>query len=282
MSCPALSDAPPEGKTLSAETETQALARRLARERKARLQAEAIAEKTTADLYLTVQELKSLNQSLREFVAIASHDLRSPLATVVGFTTTLTKRWASLSDQQRRDFVRTVDKAAHQTQRMVEDLLTVSSIEAGVLETRREAICLAEVTQQAIDSFVQSASRIDMCISREISVVADPDHLQRILVNYVANALKYGAPPIRLEAMAEGEWVAIRVHDEGEGVAEEFVPHLFEKFARAHAQATEAEKGTGLGLSIVRGLALANGGEAWYEPNRPRGSVFALRLPKTA
>jgi signal transduction histidine kinase len=96
-----------------------------------------------------------------------------------------------------------------------------------------------------------------------------------MLTNYVANALKYGGPPIRIEAREADGVVEIFVRDRGTGVPEEFVPRLFERFAQAGTK----EGGTGLGLSIVRGLARAQGGEAWYEPDPSGGACFGVRLP---
>jgi signal transduction histidine kinase len=115
--------------------------------------------------------------------------------------------------------------------------------------------------------------------SPDLIVRVDPHHLGRILDNYVQNAFKYGEPPVHIEATREGDMVAVRVRDHGPGVAPEFVSRLFGKFARANTPAAKAQKGTGLGLSIVRGLALANGGQARYEPNVPKGSCFVVELP---
>jgi signal transduction histidine kinase len=99
-------------------------------------------------------------------------------------------------------------------------------------------------------------------------------------LNYVGNAFKYGAPPIAVELLDAGDMVEVRVRDGGEGIPPEFAPHLFEKFAQASTGSTRGASGTGLGLSIVQGLARANGGEAWFEPNEPSGSVFGVRVPK--
>jgi signal transduction histidine kinase len=110
-------------------------------------------------------------------------------------------------------------------------------------------------------------------------VTADSDRLCQILVNYVSNALRYGTPPVTVVATVEQGWAQVRVDDAGTGVAEEFVPHLFEKFARSGRAKTRYVDGTGLGLAIVRQLARAQGGDAWYEPNQPNGSRFCLRLP---
>jgi signal transduction histidine kinase len=110
-------------------------------------------------------------------------------------------------------------------------------------------------------------------------VAADPDHVEQIVLNYVGNALKYGAPPVTVEIVAGSRAFVVRVRDSGPGIEAQFVPQLFEKFAQASTGATRQASGTGLGLSIVRGLARANGGDAWFEPNEPSGSIFAVRLP---
>ena len=114
----------------------------------------------------------------------------------------------------------------------------------------------------------------------DFEVHADPDHVQRILANYLTNAIKYGEPPIDVRLGSVHGFIEVRVVDRGPGVPVDFEPRLFGKFSRAEGTATAGRTGTGLGLSIVRGLALANGGDAWYERNVPRGSCFAVKLPE--
>lgn len=133
------------------------LIRRLEHERKARLEAERIAESATSRLYSTMEELKSLNRALRDFVAVASHDLRTPITAVSGYAALLNEQWDSLSENDKRRFLATIDRSARSLESLIADLLTVSSVEA------------------------------------------DPGHVQRILVNCLNNAIKYGAPPIEIE-----------------------------------------------------------------------------------
>jgi signal transduction histidine kinase len=265
--------------------------RRLERERKARREAESIAERVTGELYASTlelnrlnleltganQELQVLNQAMRDFVAVASHDLRGPLTSIIGASSLLDARWQDMSVVQRADFLSMIKRQAKHLERMVEDLLTVSRIEAGQLDTRTEVIRLREEVQRIIDDFGSPDQDISVDAD-DCTVLADPDHLQRILVNFLRNALKYGSPPVAIQALNAGDWVEIRVRDNGDGVPEDFVPRLFGKFARAES----STGGTGLGLSIVQGLARANGGETWYEPNTPHGSCFAVRLPSSA
>jgi signal transduction histidine kinase len=112
-------------------------------------------------------------------------------------------------------------------------------------------------------------------VDDDASAAGDPVHAHHVVVNYLENARRYGAPPFSVTIAREDDTVVLAVADVGPGVPPEFVPSLFESFTQARSGGT----GLGLGLAIVRGLAEASDGEAWYEPNRPRGSRFCLRLP---
>lgn len=263
--------------------DTAALRRRLGREREARKQAEAIAERVTAQLYASQGELKranaelqALNQSLREFVAVASHDLRNPLTSIIGLSGILAKRWKDLTDERRGEFLDIIDRQGHHLARLVEDLLTVSRIEAGQLDTHAEVVRLSQAIGVVMEDFGHRAAEVRLTVD-DAEVLVDPDHFRRILGNFVGNAFRYGAPPVEVDARETGPWVEIRVRDHGCGVPKDLVPRLFEKFARGDD--AQEKGGIGLGLSIVQGLARANGGDTWYEANEPQGSCFGLRLP---
>jgi signal transduction histidine kinase len=263
-----------------------AVERRLARERKARREAEAIAERVTGELYAAVEklertnrELADANQSIREFVAVASHDLKNPLTSILGFAELLRDQAQSSSSPDQLAMLDIILKQSGRMQRLVQDLLLLSQLEAGALQPQLTEICVAEELVRYAEILGPDGSGIAVDAERALVVRADPHHMERIIGNYLTNALKYGGPPIRMEAVPAREFVAVRVCDYGQGIPDEFVARLFSKFARAADAATSDRLGSGLGLSIVRGLALANGGEAWYEPNRPFGSVFAVRLP---
>jgi signal transduction histidine kinase len=150
----------------------------------------------------------------------------------------------------------------------------MSKIEAGALEVRPEPVDVTEALRQAVSAFADQEITVEA--EGGLRAMADPDHVEQIMINYVTNALKYGRPPIRVEARRSHRWVEVSVTDSGDGVPGDFVPRLFEKFAQAGRIRSGA--GTGLGLSIVRGLARAQGGDAWYEPAEP-GARFCVRLP---
>ena len=230
-------------------------------------------------------ELRELNEAMRGFIATAAHDMRSPLASMVGFSSLLVENWTTLSEDKRLKFVTTIDRQSHNLTWLVNDLLTLSSIEGGVLSTQPEQIVLTEAISQCLAASGRDTSSVSVSCSPDLVVWADPVHLGRIISNYLQNAFNYGKPPVRIEACRHGDatrlgdMVEIRVVDHGPGVPPEFETKLFDKFARADIPSMRSTKGTGLGLSIVRGLAKANGGQAQYQPNVPHGSCFIVLLP---
>jgi signal transduction histidine kinase len=267
------------------DDDRETLRRRLERERHARREAETIAERATSELYETVEKLAQLNndleeanRSIKEFVAIASHDLGSPLTSLIGFTQLLIER---AEDEDHRSYLEIMLRQGGQMRRLVDDLLLLSKLDAGAIVPQPVDIVVVSELERTVAQLGDDARSVMVEVDPGVVVHADPDHVQRILTNYLTNAIKYGAPPVVAEAASGRAFVELRVRDQGPGVPSDFVNRLFARFARAEADATQA-KGTGLGLSIVRGLAIANGGDVWYEPNDPGGSCFGVRLPKAS
>lgn len=224
-------------------------------------------------------DLEHSNQGMRDFVSVASHELRTPITSVLGFSDIMTKNWEVIGDSEKQEFLGIIDRQARRLSRIVSDLLTLSNAEAGKIDVNKEVVGVRAAIEQAIEYYAQTAD-ITVSSPDDLKAVSDPDHLHRIVANFVGNAVKYGDPPFTVEAVDNGNWIEIRVGDQGDGVSEDFLPQLFDKFARAESHRASKHKGSGLGLSIVHALALANGGEAWYEPNRPKGSCFGVRIPK--
>ncbi|HEX9889695.1 MAG TPA: HAMP domain-containing sensor histidine kinase [Nitriliruptorales bacterium] len=264
--------------TASGAADPDRLRRRLDRERAARHEAEAIAERVTSDLYAALQELTGLNASLRDFVAVAAHDLRAPLTSILGFTALMRRDWDRHDDASREGFLVAIERSGQHLKRLTEDLLTISSIEANALATHVQEVQLRPVVEHTLAGLADTPVELD--VSPQLIVLADPDHLERALTNYLSNAVKYGAPPFALRAQALDASVDVRVSDCGAGVPADFVPRLFDRFARADEARRSGVGGTGLGLAIVRGLARSNGGDAWYETRDPNGACFVLRVPR--
>lgn len=237
-----------------------------------RRRAEKELERYAAELQQANEDLMIADQMKSHFVAVASHELRTPLTVVLGFASTLLNHWDRIPDEEKREQIRLIEDQARRLSRLADDLLTMSKIEGGALEVRLEPVNIGAALRRTASEFGDTDIRVS--VDDGLLVIADPDHLEQILLNYVSNGLKHGRPPIRVEARRRQRWVEICVTDSGEGVPEAFIPRLFQKFAQARGDGT----GTGLGLSIVRGLARAQGGDAWFENAEP-GARFCARLP---
>jgi len=243
-----------------------------------RRRAVILADRMTEDLRVSQERLREANESMRGFVDVAAHDLRSPLISIAGFSAILSEDDGTFPAENRRRAAVAIERQSRNMAHLIDDLLTLSTIDGDGPASRPAAVNVAAAITECLDENGTAPQVVVDCPS-DLVVVVDPRHLRRILDNYLQNALKYGAAPISVEATRTGDAAEIRVIDHGPGVPPEFVPRLFGKFARADTPETRAQPGTGLGLSIVRGLAEANGGTATYTPHLPRGSRFAVRLP---
>lgn len=233
--------------------------------------------KLANDLDHSNKALNEVNQSLRDFISVASHDMKNPLTSVLGFSSMMTQRWESFPDDQKKGFVEIIERQAQFLARLVEDLLTLSKVEAGAISPDPVKIDVAKVTADIASG--GAGAEFQLQVDPNTYTEVDPDHFQRIMTNLMTNAVKYGESPFLIRTRSEEGPVRLEIIDHGEGVPQEFVPRLFQRFARATEVASSRE-GTGLGLSIVRGLAEVNGGTVDYEPNEPRGSRFVVTLPR--
>jgi signal transduction histidine kinase len=257
-----------------------AMASSLVRERDEVERAKAAVERSAGELAVAVEQLREATAVKEEFLAVTNHELRTPLTTILGYGTTLQSKWESIPEAQRRDFI---DHMVHQTRRLhalVEDLLTLSSAQAGALEIAIRPVALCKAVDEALANNGLGATGVTHDCPPTLFVLADFDRLTQVLTNFVSNALKYGAEPITVHAAEHDGWVEVRVRDHGPGVPPEFVPYLFEKFSQASRGLSRTAEGTGLGLAIVEQLTEAQGGQVWYEPNEPTGSQFCVRLPR--
>jgi signal transduction histidine kinase len=222
-------------------------------------------------------ELERAGEIKDDFLAMTNHELRTPLTTILGYASMLDRRWDTLAEGAKRDAVSEIAQQGQRLHDLVEDLLTISSAQAGALHVEIEPVPLAALVHEAVGHLLPDRGA-DVRCPESLLVLADRRRLNQILTNYLSNALKYGAPPIGVEATADDRSVVVKVTDAGAGVDPAFVPRLFEKFSQASVGASRTAGGTGLGLAIVRQLAQAQGGEVWYEPRVPHGSAFCLRL----
>jgi PAS domain S-box-containing protein len=231
-------------------------------------------------------ELESLNKRLRsaaegqaEFLAMTAHELRTPIGIIGGSAETLSRHWDALGDEDRSELLGAMTSSSARLRRLLADLLTASRLQARALEVNTEPVPVSAVIEDAVATVRRTWPEAELVseVAPDVVINVDRDRLAQAVDNLLSNAVRHGAPPVRVEASRRPDrGVELRVSDQGSGVAEAMRPRLFERFATGRRRG-----GTGLGLFIVRELARAHGGDAFYEPpseESPAGA-FVIRLP---
>jgi signal transduction histidine kinase len=231
------------------------------------------------ELQQAMEELRSVDEAKSQFISIASHELRTPIAVVHGIASTLYLRGDDLTPSQLEQLRSTLFQ---QTQRLTElatQLLDLSRLEAGAVAVQSVRFHpRAWIDELLIRIAPDRIEDIEVAVDPALEVVTDPDAFERVVSNLITNAFRYGLPPVVVRAETTNGPFRLVVEDRGAGVEPTFVPRLFEKFSRNDPERTELG-GAGLGLSIAHSFAQAIGGDLTYEPAQPNGARFALELP---
>jgi signal transduction histidine kinase len=219
-------------------------------------------------------ELKS------EFVALAAHELRSPVAAIYGLSETIAERGLQLAPAQLEQLQLALTQQIRRLRELVEQLLDLSRLDADAVVIKPQRVAVRERIEEIVKSVAPlSTERIAIEVDRTLVAEVDVDALDRIVTNLVSNAYRHGAAPITVSAEEAHGVLHVTVSDSGPGVPEDFVPQLFDRFARS-STSTATVTGTGLGLAIARSYARAHRGEVSYRPGAPRGAAFELTLPR--
>jgi signal transduction histidine kinase len=212
-------------------------------------------------------------------LGVVGHDVRTPLALVLGHLEELTATWKEESDETKQMRVDKAFGAARRLSALIDDILAMANFESGTIATRPVRADLREVITEALAG-LHGASRVEVCVEGSPVSYIDPFHLRQMVANLVSNALRYGEPPVVVTVLEDGDGVSLEVTDAGPGVPEDFVPRLFDRFTRATTGTAAQQSGSGFGLYIVNRLAEANGCTLAYSPGVPSGSRFRLELPR--
>ncbi len=227
-------------------------------------------------------EAEALRQSDTIKTAVlraVSHDLRSPLTAIRAAADGLGNPQLQLSDHDRRELLDTITVEVRRLEHVIDNLLALSRLQAGAAAAQLEVWQVEDIVYRALAE-VTGADRVKVSIPEDMPpVTVDAVQVQRILVNLLENALKFS--PEQAQVTVRGtktrKEAILRVIDQGRGVPEEELEHVFEPFYRGAP--AQDQTGTGLGLAIARGFAEANGGRLWAESRPGQGAVFALALP---
>jgi len=227
----------------------------------------------------TAERLRALDEMRSDFVAMVSHELRSPMTVVAGIADILKKRQSALSPEQRDELTDTLGREARRLTRLVSEVLDLEAIDQGGVELQLGQVDLASLAQEAVTD-AGAAERTDIAVERGNSTcTADSDRIKQVLLNLISNAVKFSgeATPIKVTVSPEKETVRVSVRDGGPGIAAEDQPKLFQRFSRLDG-GTERRPGSGLGLYLSRSIIEAHGGEIWIESEPGKGATFSFRL----
>jgi len=220
------------------------------------------------------EELIQLDQLKLNFVAIASHELRTPATSVYGVLKTLSDRGPQLNEELREELIRVGVEQGERLRRLLEELLDLSRLDARAVTVAPRPVVLKAALFDVVRGALATADAVELDIPEDLAAVVDPLVLERVVSNLVANAVRYGAPPIRIVAQQRDRHLRVAVEDAGPGVPKELEGRIFDRFSRGGG-----ETGHGLGLAIARAYAQAHGGDLVYDP-RPGGARFELLIPQ--
>ncbi|HLH25382.1 MAG TPA: ATP-binding protein [Chloroflexota bacterium] len=265
-----------------------------------------------------IETYRELDRLKSELLQTVSHELRTPLGAIKGFTTTLMEHDRRLSREEKREFLEIIDQESDRLRGLIEDLLDMTKIEAGVLLLDRQAVSLAKLVADAVKAVASHSPehRFQASVPSDLYVEVDPRRVRQVLHNLLENAVKYspdggtihvqavrgagtggqgagtrGQGPGKDEAFRpatpdgrplSAEWVVISVHDQGIGIARQDLPKVFERFHRVDNEVGRKVGGSGLGLAICRGIVEAHAGRIWAESEPGAGSTFSFTLPLAA
>lgn len=244
-----------------------------------------IASITDVGYAITMQDityLKEMDRIRSEFVNTVSHDLRSPLTSVIGYAE-LVERAGPLNENQQ-DFLNRIQDSVQHITALINDLLDMGSIEAG-LDVRREYVQLEGILRYTLDmlqgQIKSKRLKIHTDVAQAIPALrANPIRLRQVLDNVIGNAIKYShaSGEVKISIHSEGDQVILQVVDEGPGIAPADQPHIFDKFYRGSNIASNVI-GSGLGLAIVKTIVENHQGRIWLESTLGKGSSFTIVLP---
>ena len=245
-----------------------------------------LADGTCLVRFVDRSEARAAEQMRVDFVANASHELRTPLSTLIGYAETLREQADEIDPNTRERFLAIVHDEARRMQRVVEDLISLSRIEAEKFTAPTDAVALGPLIDHTIESAMRIADERGSALVREVAgglprIAADRSQILQLLDNLVENALRYGEPgtPVTVSAYVEGTMVHLSVRDEDEGIAPDHIARVTERFYRVDTGRSRSLGGTGLGLAIVKHIVERHRGRLNIESELGKGTCVHVLLP---
>ncbi|MEO9512476.1 MAG: ATP-binding protein [Flavobacteriaceae bacterium] len=246
-------------------------------------------EKFAEDKKIEIDTLKIREEYRKDFLGNVSHELKTPLFTVQGYILTLLD--GAMNDKKIREkYLNRANKGVERLIYIVRDLDLITKLEVGGLKLEQESFDIIELVQNVFDLLEMKAAKKDISLTFDmeyghpIFVNADREKIQQVVSNLLVNSIKYGHPNGTTEVSVENlikNKVIVRVTDNGEGIPQEHIPRLFERFYRVDQSGSRDEGGSGLGLSIVKHIMEAHDEKIYVESEADVGSEFSFTLEKT-
>lgn len=237
------------------------------------------------NLLNTIQKIEGSQRMWRmqeDFVATVSHDLRTPLGFIKGYTTTLLREDTSWDVETYREFLGIIDEEADRLQALIDNLLDSSRLQSGTMQMQFQKVNMDAVLRDLIQRTQLSDLKIKIVLDiqgADLKVKADPMRLGQVFDNLLSNASKYApGSKVKVKLKEDDQWVHITVKDEGPGIAEEHLEKIFQRFYRV-PETKLKERGSGLGLYICREIIQAHGGRIYAESEVGKGTAFHIFLP---
>ena len=231
------------------------------------------------------QRQEELDESRRDLIAWISHDLRTPLTSIRAMLEALGDKMIDDPATEER-YLKTVQHEIRGLSHLIDDLFTVSQMDAGGLTLDCQSNSLGDLISDTIESFSELAVRQNVTLEGSVDERVDPvwmdtRQLGRVLDNLVSNALHYtpSGGRISISAARQVEEILVNVKDNGEGIRIEDLPHIFDRFYRGEKSRSRGTGGAGLGLAIASGVIEAHGGKIWVESHSGDGTCFSFSLP---
>lgn len=229
--------------------------------------------------------LHELNTTKDKFFAIIAHDLKGPFGSILGITELLVKEYHTLTEDDRIESIRLLDRSAQNTYKLLENLLEWARLQRGNVEVKKERLVLSNLVNESVEPCLTNAAKkeliVNMDIENDFTVFADENSIKTIIRNLLNNAIKYtpNGGLIHVNAIQNGQFIEISIRDNGIGMSPTVREKLFRIEESQSRMGTNCEPGTGLGLILCKDILTKNDGDIWVESEKGKGSVFTFSIP---